>query len=147
MTFTQPAPAPWTPPRGNDVEMVEVGHHWDAVRASKAIGERTLDLLGKLGGAVIADYCTVYWLIQSGSADYWQPIRQVHVLTTTTAELTYMGVPPGHCRSGPGLHWHVPVGPDRYLTDAALLHEALNHAANPTHAQRLDGPEHERSAL
>lgn len=127
---TQPTtPAPWTPPRGNDVEMVEVGHHWDAVRAPKAIGERALDLLGKHGGAVIADYSTMYWLIQQGSADYWQRIRQVHVLTTTTAELTFMGVPPGHCRSGPGLHWHIPVGPGRYLTAAEQLRQALLLAA------------------
>ncbi|MFI0734547.1 hypothetical protein ACH4S9_36975 [Streptomyces sp. NPDC021225] len=129
MTFAQPAPAAWTPPRGNDVEMVEVGHYWDAVRAPKAISERTLDLLGKQGGAVIADYSTMYWLISPGSAHYWQPIRQVQVLATTTAELTYMGVPPGHCRKGPGLHWHIPVGPNRYLTDAEQLRQALLLAA------------------
>lgn len=129
MTFTQPAPTPWTPPRGNDVEMVEVGHHWDAVRAPQVIGERALDLLSKQSGAVIADYSTMYWLVSPGSAHYWQVIRQVQVLTTTTAELTYMGVPPGHCRKGPGLHWRVPVGPNRYLTDAEQLRQALLLAA------------------
>ncbi|WP_065962437.1 hypothetical protein [Streptomyces sparsogenes] len=129
MTLTQPTPAPWTPPRGNDVEVVEVGHYWDAVRAPKAIGERTLELLGKQGGAAIADYCTMYWLISPGSAYYWQSIRQVQVLTTTTAELTFMGMPPGHWRSGPGLHWRIPVGPNRYLTDTEQLRQALLLAA------------------
>ncbi|MEU9792866.1 hypothetical protein AB0E27_19950 [Streptomyces sparsogenes] len=119
----------WTPPRRNDVEMVEVGHHWDAVRAPTVIGERALELLGKQGGAVIADYSTMYWLIKPGSATHWQRIRQVQVLATTTAELTYMGVPPGDRRSGPGLHWHIPVGPDRYLTDAEHLRQALLLAA------------------
>ncbi|WP_319685740.1 hypothetical protein [Streptomyces sp. ME19-01-6] len=109
--------------------MVEVGHHWDAVRAPKAIGERALDLLGNRGGAVIADYSIMYWLIRPGSADYWQHIRQVQVLATTTAELTYMGMPPGHWRSGPGLHWHIPVGPGRYLTGAEQLRQALLLAA------------------
>lgn len=109
--------------------MVKVGHHWDAVRAAKTIGERALDLLGKQSGAVIADYSTMYWLIQPGSAHYWQRIRQVHVLATTTAELTFMGVPPGHYRSGPGLHWHIPMGPDRYLTEAEHLRQALLLAA------------------
>jgi len=127
---TQPrTPAPWTPPRGSDVEMVKVGPHWDVLRAPAEIGERALELLGDASGAVIADYGLMYWLIPAGHAQGWGRIREgVHALGAQGAEVTYVGVPPAHWRGGPRLHWRVPVGPDRYLTDPGRLREALVRA-------------------
>ncbi|WP_342778272.1 hypothetical protein [Streptomyces botrytidirepellens] len=118
-------PSPWTPPRGSDVEMVQVGPYWDALRAPAEIGERALELLGDSSGAVIADYGLMYWLIPSGHAQDWQGLQQVQALGAHGAEVTYVGVPPAEWRDGPRLHWRIPVGPDWYITDTNRLREAL----------------------
>ncbi|MGR3933838.1 hypothetical protein [Streptomyces sp. BRA346] len=129
MTSPQPAAPPWTPPRGDDVEVVEVGPYWDALRAPIDIGERALTLLGDASGAVIADYGLMYWLIPSGHARRWRRLpREIRALGAHGAEITYVGVPPATHTTGPRLHWRIPVGPDRYLTDATRLHEALVRA-------------------
>ncbi len=116
----------WAPPHGDNVEMVEVGQHWDAVRAPVAIGERALELLGAATGAVIADYAQMYWLLAPGSAQYWRRLPKVQALSA--APTSYLGVPPVGHTAGPVLHWHVPLGPDRYLTDGSLLRGALAQA-------------------
>ncbi|MFF7650523.1 hypothetical protein ACFZCY_11810 [Streptomyces sp. NPDC007983] len=93
------------------------------------IGERALELLGDTSGAVIADYGLMYWLIPSGEAQHWRHLHTgVHALGAQGAEVTYVGVPPAHWRSGPRLHRRVPVGPDRYLTDSTRLREAVVRA-------------------
>ncbi|ASR00309.1 hypothetical protein CGL27_24965 [Streptomyces sp. 11-1-2] len=109
--------------------MVQVGPHWDAVRAPEALGGRALELLGGGTGAVIADYNLMCWLIRPGSAQYWRRIRQVQTLGTGRVETSYIRVPPIDRTSGPYLHWRVPLGPGRYLTDANRLREALARAA------------------
>ncbi|MET7936978.1 hypothetical protein [Streptomyces sp. NPDC005322] len=109
--------------------MVEVGPHWDAVRAPVPIGERALKLLSDATGAVIADYGSMYWLIPPGRAQYWRRLRHVQALGAHHAEVTYVGVPSATRTSGPGLHWRIPVGPGRYLTDAVQLRDALAKAA------------------
>ncbi|KUL43575.1 hypothetical protein ADL28_42550 [Streptomyces violaceusniger] len=108
--------------------MVRVGPHWDVVRAPEALGGRALALLGGATGAVIADYNLMYWLIRPGAAQCWRRIRQVQTLGTGRVETSYIGVPPIDRTSGPYLHWRVPVGPGRYLTDANRLREALVRA-------------------
>ncbi|MET7933505.1 hypothetical protein [Streptomyces sp. NPDC005322] len=134
-TETQPrTPAPWTPPRGSDIEMVEVGPYWDAVRAPAVVGERALQLLGRAAGAVIADYSQMYWLIQPGAASGWPRIRQVGVLSPPLAEVTYVGVPPAARTRGPGLHWRLPVGPGQYFTGAVRLRDALVQAVTAEEA-------------
>ncbi|MEV8064102.1 hypothetical protein AB0P37_48935, partial [Streptomyces antimycoticus] len=94
----------------------------------EALGGRALALLGGATGAVIADYNLMYWLIRPGAAQYWRRIRQVQTLGTGRVETSYIGVPPIDRTSGPYLHWRVPVGPGRYLTDANRLREALVRA-------------------
>ncbi|MFI0820021.1 hypothetical protein ACH4TX_29435 [Streptomyces sp. NPDC021098] len=122
-------PTSWVPPSGTDVELVEVGPHWDVVRAPAAIGERALALLGDATGAVIADYSLMYWLTPPGSAQRWQRLqRNVNVLGAHDATVTYVGVPPASHTTGPRLHWLIPVGPCRYLTDPHQLREALARA-------------------
>ncbi|WP_324618135.1 hypothetical protein [Streptomyces sp. RTd22] len=129
-------PAPWTPPRGSDVEMAKVGPHWDVLRAPADIGEPALELLGDASGAVIADYGLMYWLIPAGHAQHWRGLPQVQALGVHGTEVTYVGVPPADWRAGPRLHWRVPVGPERYLTDAARLREALVRAIAAEPAER-----------
>ncbi|MFD7505289.1 hypothetical protein [Streptomyces sp. NPDC059850] len=122
---------PWTPPHSGDVEMIEVGQHWDVVRAPADIGERAVALLGDETGAVIADYGLMYWLIAPGHARTWQRLRRdIHALGAERAGVAYVGVPPAAHTTGPRLHWHIPMGPDRYLTDADRLHEALSRAVS-----------------
>ncbi|MET7904928.1 hypothetical protein ABZS86_27095 [Streptomyces sp. NPDC005355] len=121
-------PVPWTPPRGADIEMVEVGPYWDAVRAPATVGERALELLGRRAGAVIADYSLMYWLVHPQDADYWPRLEGVQVLTPDSGETTYVGVPPVSHTSGPRLHWRLPVGPRHYFTNGELLYEALARA-------------------
>ncbi|MCG0284428.1 hypothetical protein [Streptomyces sp. PSAA01] len=116
----------WAPPHGDTVEMVEVGQYWDAVRAPVEIGERALELLGAATGAVIADYAQMYWLLAPGSAQYWRRLPKVQALSATPT--SYMGVPPIGHTAGPVLHWRIPLGPDRYLTDSPLLRGALAQA-------------------
>jgi hypothetical protein len=121
-----PNALPRMPPNGDDVELVQVGLYWDAVRAPADIGERALELLGDASGAVIADYGLMYWLIPSSDARNWRRLQAgIHALGAQRAEVTYVGVPPAGWVDGPRLHWRIPVGPDRYLTDAARLWEAL----------------------
>ncbi|WP_338058341.1 hypothetical protein [Streptomyces antioxidans] len=117
---------PWTPPQGTDIEMVEVGSHWDAVRAPVEIGERALELLGGATGAVIADYAQMYWLIVPGGAQCWRHVPKVRTLSA--APPSYIGVPSIKHTAGPVLHWRVPLGPDRYLTDSPVLRGALVQA-------------------
>ncbi|MES4901571.1 MULTISPECIES: hypothetical protein [unclassified Streptomyces] len=125
---------PWTPPNGRDIKVVPTGQWWDAVRVPKRLGEHALGLLGDQSGAVIQDsHGPMYWLVTPGTADNWG-LQQVHVLGASTAGASYVGVPPAHWTSRPGTHWRIPVDPERYLTDAQLLHEALSQAANPIHS-------------
>ncbi len=121
-------PALWTPPPSVDVEALPVGRWWDAVRAASNIGERALKTLGDETGAVIQDmYGTLYWLVAVGSATSWHT-RGVRVLTELADERTYLGVPPVSWTTGPEAHWRVPLGPNRYLTDAQRLRGALAEA-------------------
>ncbi|MEU8824330.1 hypothetical protein [Streptomyces sp. NPDC048636] len=130
---------PWTPPPATDVEPLPVGRWWDAVRVSPGVGERALGLLGDDTGAVIQDsYGTLYWLISIGSAASWH-LRGTRVLCELVDEMTYLGVPPVDWREGPRIHWRVPLGPDRYLTDTRLLWEALAAADHAEFGPRIDG--------
>ncbi|MEU5268465.1 hypothetical protein AB0G77_07970 [Streptomyces hygroscopicus] len=130
---------PWNPPPAVDVEALPVGKWWDAVRAASIVGERALKTLGDETGAVIQDrYGTLYWLVAVGSATSWH-LRQVRVLTELADERTYLGVPPISWTAGPRSHWRVPLGPDRYLTDAWKLREALAEADRAEYGHMPEG--------
>ncbi|MEE4597602.1 hypothetical protein V2J94_37970 [Streptomyces sp. DSM 41524] len=117
----------WTP-CGNDIEMVEVGIHWDAVRAPVTLGERALELLGTATGAVVADYGSMYWLIRRGTPQYWRRLPRVQALDSSGARTAHIGVPPVTHTTGPRLHWRMPVGPEQYLTNSTQLRKALAQA-------------------
>ncbi|WP_431772171.1 hypothetical protein [Streptomyces cucumeris] len=116
-----------------------MGKHWDAVRVSPPVAERGLNLLGDDTGAVIQDQRgTLYWLIAVGSAASWH-LRGTRVLCELADEATYLGVPPVDWCEGPRIHWRVPLGPDRYLTDTRALWEALAAADHAELGPRVDG--------
>ncbi|MBL1100170.1 hypothetical protein [Streptomyces coffeae] len=121
----------WAPPNTTDVEMVEVGHHWDAVSAPTAIADRALKLLDARSGAVIQDdlHGKVYWLIAVDTARSWC-LRRVSVLTSLLDESTLLGVPPATWTADRYSYWRIPLAPGRYLTDAQQLHRALAQAAD-----------------
>jgi hypothetical protein len=132
---------PWTPPPTVDVEALPVGKWWDAVSAPTAIADRALTLLGRASGAVIQDdtYGKTYWLIGVGTARSWN-LRQVRVLTELADEGALLGVPPVHWRQDEHCtYWRIPLGPDRYLTDACRLHGALKQAVLETLGPAPDG--------
>jgi hypothetical protein len=73
------------------------------------------------------------------AADGWD-LPQVHVLGGCTAMASYIGVPPAHWMSPPGTHWRIPIGPNRYLTDAQVLHEVLSQVTEPATGVLCDHP-------
>ncbi|MFJ1994124.1 hypothetical protein [Streptomyces asiaticus] len=130
---------PWTPPPAVDVEALPAGKWWDAVRAAPLVGERALELLGDVTGAVIQDkYGTLYWLVEVGTATSWH-LRQVRVLTELADESTYLGVPPASWTRGPKTHWRVPLSADHYLTDAGRLWGALAEADRAEYGRAPEG--------
>jgi CRISPR-associated Cas5-like protein len=126
--------ASWQPPAGIDCEAQRVGSAWDAVRAPAEVGALVLAWLADDSGAVIEDAYsrTMYGLVTPGSADGWDPVplRPAYVLRDTAHETYYLGVPPAHRTTGPGLHWRIPVSHDRYLTEPDPLRSALRAVAS-----------------
>ncbi|MET8011228.1 hypothetical protein ABZU86_01490 [Streptomyces sp. NPDC005271] len=106
-----------------------MGKWWDAVSVPLVIGDRALATLGRASGAVIQDetHSKMYWLIGVDAARSWH-LRQVRVLTELADETTLLGVPPAHWGAEHRTYWRIPLGPDRYLTDAWRLHDALDQA-------------------
>ncbi|MER7795606.1 hypothetical protein [Streptomyces sp. NPDC097640] len=100
------------------------------VPLSIGIGKRTLDLLGNATGAVIENPFdrVLYWLIEPGAAAEWDMglLPSVQVWGATA----YIEVPPVARTTGPGVHWRVPLGYGRYLTDATALFAALKIATS-----------------
>ncbi|WP_186318939.1 hypothetical protein [Streptomyces sp. SAJ15] len=100
------------------------GLTWDAVRVSLDSADDVLKQLGDKSGAVIEDprEACLYWLVAPGAAEGWtlpHPVLQ---------QGAFVPVPPAPRTEGPAVHWRVPPGPGRGLTDALRLHTALLEA-------------------
>lgn len=121
-----PAPHPWHPPGGLDIEVERVGVAWDAVKAPTYLGDGALVRLGDTSGAVIRDPWSqvLYWLVPVGTAESWVPLPQIAVLGSTC----WLAVPPGHRTRSLGPYWALPPTGERQLTDPGALHEALTQA-------------------
>ncbi|MER7790376.1 hypothetical protein [Streptomyces sp. NPDC097640] len=100
------------------------------VPLSLGIGERALDLLGEATGSVIENPFdkVLYWLIALGSAAAWDMSRlpSIEVWGATA----YIEVPPACRTTGPGVHWRVPLGYGRWLTEPTALLSALKIATS-----------------
>jgi len=112
---------PWAPHRDR-VELMACGGAWDAIKVPRFIGRGGLERLGDETGAVIEDPYghVVYWLVLPGTADTWDLYRVDRLGTAS-----YLAVPPVERTEGPGVHWRVPLAPERYLTAPEALHAAL----------------------
>ncbi|WP_413807668.1 hypothetical protein [Streptomyces sp. OE57] len=115
----------WTPPT-EQPEAQRTGVWWDSVRVEAPLGDRILQLLGERTGAVICHYGALYWFVEPGAADSWETSHAT-VVRTTDRSVGYIAVPPKRFTEGPGVHWRVLPG-DEYLTEAAVLREALRAA-------------------
>lgn len=111
-----------------DCTIQPAGHTWDAVRTPLALGQRTLDILGRRSGAVIEDPIgrVLYWLIPTGSAAAWQ-LSDIRVLGAGA----HLAVPPPRRTQRPGPHWRICPGDGQLVTDAHALHAAISDALAP----------------
>ncbi|GAA4694938.1 hypothetical protein [Streptomyces youssoufiensis] len=136
----------WCPPRSDTVSLLPAGRDWDAVRADAATARWAFPILsGPHESAAIVDpyTCSTYWLLPPGEAHdfiHWQRLHPHVTVLPARPGIHYVGVPPAHRRTGPGLHWHVPHNwSGRYLTEPAYLAAALTpavHAAHGPHNNR-----------
>ncbi|WFB11065.1 hypothetical protein LRS74_31510 [Streptomyces sp. LX-29] len=113
-----------TPPAGAAPVKQPAGLTWDAVRVSLDSADDVLKQLGDQSGAVIEDPAEAcrYWLVAPGAAEGW---TLPHPVLRRGA---FVPVPPARRTEGPTVHWRVPPGPTRGLTDALRLHAALVEA-------------------
>ncbi|QKW51293.1 hypothetical protein [Streptomyces buecherae] len=133
----------WSPPAGGDVVLLPAGCQWDAVRTSTAIADAAFQILdGTENCAAIIDPRTgwVYWLLPPGALAefaHWERLEQ-HVSLIAAGDGThYVGVPPSHRRTGPGLHWRITgEWSGRYLAQPYYLGAVLTSAVVFAH-----GPE------
>jgi hypothetical protein len=115
----------WSPPSGDDIELLPAGLWWDVLRVEEEPARRALERLGEHTGAVLCDpdARVWYWLVRTGALAGWSLPG-----TRPCTGGTYVGVPPVGRVLGSRVHWRVPPLPGQYLTDVTLLREALEAA-------------------
>ncbi|MBC3983580.1 hypothetical protein H8N01_13680 [Streptomyces sp. AC536] len=93
--------------------LLPAGCQRDAVRTSAAIADAAFQILdGTENCAAIIDPRTssTYWLLppgETGGFAYWERLGQYVTLLGAGSGTHYVGVPPSHRRTGPGLHWRI----------------------------------------
>jgi hypothetical protein len=122
----QPVTQPWTPPCGEESELLPAGVWWDAVRVPSGVGSLALLWLAPVSGAVIADCerCW-YWLVSPGTAASWAEPAGSEAIGEGS-EILVPSVLPGADTSR--VHWAFPPAPGRYLTDPGDLATAIRRA-------------------
>lgn len=126
--MSQEIPEPPTMRTVASCEIQGAGFRWDAVRVPRGVGVRVLIALGPRSGAVIEDprEPAFYWFVRTGTAAVW------NVPDTRPLGLNqHLVVPPLHRVRGPGLHWRVSPGTAPMLTDAQVLHAAVESVTAP----------------
>jgi hypothetical protein len=101
---------------------------WDAVRVPRQLGLAAMSILGTRAGAVVEDpmQAVVYFFVPVGTAAGWAAENTYPLPGGETVPL-----PPARRTDGPGPHWRVRPGEDRWITDPAALHAALEDAFGP----------------
>ncbi|MCI3226128.1 hypothetical protein [Streptomyces sp. NP-1717] len=99
---------------------------WEAIRVPRFLGLTALDILGSRCGAVVDDpvEMALYWLIPVGAGATWE-------VATTRVDTEHLTIPVPRRPRGPGPHWRMCPGEDRWLTDADALRAALEDALGP----------------
>ncbi len=117
---------PWSPPPGRDSTEHRAGVYWDAVRVSADIAWLALEQLGHATGCVYTDEASRIWcwLVPPATVSAWPRIPGVHLCSVGTS----VEVPSLNAVDGV-VHWLIPPSSSRYLTDGALLQQAVAVAA------------------
>ncbi len=115
--------------------LLPAGWQWDAVRTSTVIADAAFRILdGTENCAAIIDPRTgwVYWLLPPGALGefaHWERLEQHVSLIAAGSGTHYVGVPPSHRRTGPGLHWRITgEWSGRYLAQPYYLGAVLTSA-------------------
>ncbi|MEU4171039.1 hypothetical protein AB0F46_29685 [Streptomyces sp. NPDC026665] len=106
----------------------DAGKDWDAIRVTRSTGLSVIEILGTRCGAVVEDPLTtsLYFFVAPGVAAAWD--------VDTTRPLgsgSSVTIPPDRRTQGPGPHWRMCPGEDRWLTDADALRAALADSLRP----------------
>lgn len=129
--MSQETPEPPTMRTVGSCEIQGAGFRWDAVRVPRSLGARVLVALGSRSGAVIEDprEPALYWFVRTGTAAVWD------VPDTRPLGLSqHLVVPPPHRMRGPGPHWRICPENGQMLTDAQVLHAAVEGVTAPLRA-------------
>jgi hypothetical protein len=104
----------------------DAGQDWDAIRVPRSVALAALDILGTRAGAVVDDGVGCYFFVPVGTAGWWD-------LWTTRALGTgsSITIPPKRRTEGPGPHWRMCPGDDRWLTEPRALRAAIEDACEP----------------
>lgn len=104
------------------------GLEWDAIRVPRSVGATAVAILGTRCGAVVEDPLNgvTYFFTPVGTAEVWavDTTRALGVGSSVT-------IPPDRRVVGPGPHWRMCPGEDRWLTDPDALAAALADACAP----------------
>ncbi|MFE6775295.1 hypothetical protein [Streptomyces sp. NPDC057702] len=125
----------------------EAGRRWDAVRTTATVARWAFEMLdvSESCAAIIDPYAaTTYWLLPAGQAaesPHWDRLGR-HVAVLGPGPGThYVGIPSPHRRSGPGVHWRLPVGwSGRYLAQPYYLGAVLASAVRFAHGPQALTP-------
>ncbi|MCX4575592.1 hypothetical protein OHB41_20850 [Streptomyces sp. NBC_01571] len=100
----------------------DAGADWDAIRVTRSTGLTVMEILGSRCGAVVDDPVTtsLYFFVRVGTAEVWDVDT-----TRPLGEGSTVAIPPTRRTEGPGPHWRMCPGEDRWLTDADALKAAL----------------------
>ncbi|MFF5716307.1 hypothetical protein [Streptomyces buecherae] len=125
----------WVPPSEEGVTLLPAGCQWDAVRTSAATADAAFQILdGTENCAAIIDPRTsrTYWLLPPGETAgfaHWERLGRYVTLLAAGGGTHYIGVPPSHRRTGPGLHWRITgEWSGRYLAQPYYLGAVLTSA-------------------
>ncbi|MER6998741.1 hypothetical protein [Streptomyces sp. NPDC000410] len=112
----------------NHCTLEAAGGTWDAIRVPHSVGLVAMRVLGDRSGAVLQDRheLALYWFVAGGSAAGWDVPN-----TRALGADSHLVMPPRRRTQGPGPHWRICPGEDKWLTDAPALRAAIEDALGP----------------
>ncbi|MBD0837355.1 hypothetical protein [Streptomyces sp. TRM68416] len=106
----------------------DAGHEWDAIRVPRSIGLAAMEILGARCGAVVDDALSavLYFFVPTGTVEEWG-VGNTRALGAGST----VAIPPARRTEGPGPHWRMCPGEDRWITDPAALRAAIQDVLSP----------------
>ncbi|MYZ33778.1 MULTISPECIES: hypothetical protein [unclassified Streptomyces] len=100
---------------------------WAAIRVPRILGLTVMDILRTRCGAVMENDRSLYWFVAAGDGSEWD-VANISTLDPAVDPLT---IPPPRRTQGPGPHWRMCLGDDRWFTDSSALRAAIEDALGP----------------